>query len=150
MSLKSQIDNDIKDAMRAKDQATLLALRGIKSMILLEETKEGASDAGLTTDQEIKLLSKAAKQRRESADVYKTQDRLDLAEKELLEVAVIEKYLPKQLSTEEIEAKVKAIIEEVGATGPGDMGKVMGATNKALAGQADGKAISEVVKRLLA
>lgn len=149
MSLKTQVESGIKDAMRAKDQDTLRALRAIKSLILLEETKGGASGE-LTADDELKLLTKAAKQRRESADIYKTQNRPDLLEKEEAELAIIEQFLPKQLSEEEVTAKLKEIISRVGATGPSDMGKVMGAATKELAGQADGRVVSALVKSLLA
>ncbi|MCF2442717.1 GatB/YqeY domain-containing protein [Dyadobacter sp. CY345] len=149
MSLKIQVESGIKDAMRAKDQDTLRALRAIKSLILLEETKGGASGE-LTADDELKLLTKAAKQRRESADIYKTQNRPDLLEKEEAELAIIEQFLPKQLSEEEVTAKLKEIISRVGATGPSDMGKVMGAATKELAGQADGRVVSALVKSLLA
>ena len=149
MSLKSQIDADIKQAMLAKEKDALIALRSIKSLILLEETKEGATGGDLKTEDELKLLTKAAKQRRESADIFKTQNREDLASKELAELAIIERYLPKQLSAEELETKVKDIIGRVGATGPADMGKVMGVATKELAGQTEGKLISEAVKRLL-
>ncbi len=149
MSLKSQIDADIKQAMLAKEKDALIALRSIKSLILLEETKEGATGGDLKTEDELKLLTKAAKQRRESADIFKTQNREDLASKEMAELAIIERYLPKQLSAEELETKVKDIIGRVGATGPSDMGKVMGVATKELAGQTEGKLISEAVKRLL-
>jgi uncharacterized protein YqeY len=149
MSLKTQVESGIKDAMRAKDQDSLRALRAIKSMILLEETKGGGTGE-LTTDDELKLLTKAAKQRRESADIYKTQNRPDLLEKEEAELAIIEQFLPKQLTEEEITAKIKDIITRVGATGPSDMGKVMGAATKELAGQADGRVVSTLVKSLLA
>lgn len=149
MSLKSQIDNDIKQAMLAKDKDALTALRSIKSLILLEETKEGTVGGDLKAEDELKLLTKAAKQRRESADIFKTQGREDLSSKELAELAIIERYLPKQLSSEELEAKVKDILTRVGAKGPADMGKVMGVATKELAGQADGKVVSETVKRLL-
>ncbi len=149
MSLKTQVESGIKDAMRAKDQDTLRALRAIKSLILLEETKGGASGE-LTADDELKLLTKAAKQRRESADIYKTQNRPDLLEKEEAELAIIEQFLPKQLTEEEVTAKLKEIISRVGATGPSDMGKVMGAATKELAGQADGRVVSALVKSLLA
>ncbi|MDJ1499262.1 GatB/YqeY domain-containing protein [Xanthocytophaga agilis] len=149
MSLKSQIDNDIKQAMLAKDKDALTALRSIKSLILLEETKEGTVGGDLKAEEELKLLTKAAKQRRESADIFKTQGREDLSSKELAELAIIERYLPKQLSAEELEAKVKDILTRVGAKGPADMGKVMGVATKELAGQADGKVVSETVKRLL-
>ena len=148
MSLKVKIDAAIKTAMLAKEQGKLLALRSIKSLILLEETKEGVNGQ-LTEEAEMKLLNKAAKQRRDSLEIFKTQGRADLAEKEQAELTFIEEFLPKQLSAEELEAKVKELITQVGANGPGDMGKVMGAA-KSLSGLADGKAISDVVKRLLA
>lgn len=149
MSLKSQIDTDIKEAMKSKDKEALRALRAIKSLIMLEETKDGSSGE-LTEAAEIQLLSKAAKQRRESARIYHEQDRADLAKNEEDEIAVIEKYLPKQLLEEELKGKLTEIISQVGATGPKDMGKVMGSASKALAGQADGKAIANMVKTLLA
>lgn len=149
MSLKTQIDADIKDAMRAKDKEALRALRAIKSLIILEETKEGKT-GDLSEDDEIQLLSKAAKQRRESARIFHEQNRADLAKNEEDEIAVIEKYLPQQLSEDELSAKLKEIIEQVGASSPKDMGKVMGTASKALAGQADGKAIASIVKSLLA
>lgn len=149
MSLKSQVEAGIKDAMRAKDQDTLRALRAIKSLILLEETKGGAA-AELSADDELKLLTKAAKQRRESADIYKTQNREDLLAKEEAELAVIEQFLPKQLTEDEIKAKLQEIIARVGASAPSDMGKVMGVATKELAGQADGKVVSALVKSLLA
>lgn len=149
MSLKATIEADIKKAMLDKDKDALRALRGIKSMILLEETKEGASANGLTEEQEMKLLQKAAKQRRESAETYKTNGRPDLAEPELLEVSIIERYLPKALSAEELEAKIKEIIAQMGAKAPSDMGKVMGVATKTLAGLADNKVISERIKALL-
>ncbi|BDC98014.1 GatB/YqeY domain-containing protein [Persicobacter psychrovividus] len=148
MSLKLKINDDIKTAMKAKQKDDLRALRAIKSMILLAETADG-STSELTEEQEIKMLQKAVKQRKESAQVYKEQGREDLAEVELVEVAVIEKYLPAQMGEEELQAKIAEIIAQVGAEGPKDMGKVMGAASKALAGQADGKSISTVVKSLL-
>lgn len=148
MSLKQQIDADIKDAMRAKDQDGLRALRAIKSLILLEETKEGAGD-GLKPEDEIKLLTKAVKQRKDSADVFRTQGREDLLAKEEAEIAIIEKYLPKQLTEDELKAKLQDIIARVGASAPSDMGKVMGVATKELAGLAEGKAISATVKQLL-
>jgi uncharacterized protein len=148
MSLKQQIDADIKKAMLAKNKEELEALRSIKSMILLAETEKGiASD--ITSDAENKLLMKAAKQRKESADIFNQQNRADLAERELFQFEIISRYLPKQLSEAEITSAVKSIIEEVGAKGPQDMGKVMGVATKKLAGQADGKVISEMVKKLL-
>lgn len=149
MSLKLQIDGDIKKAMLAKNKEELEALRSIKSMILLAETEKGTV-ADITSDTENKLLMKAAKQRKESADIFQQQGRQDLASKELVQLEVINRYLPKQLSEDEISSAIKTIITEVGAKGPQDMGKVMGVATKKLAGQADGKVISELVKKLLA
>ena len=126
MSLKLTIENGIKDAMRAKDADRLRALRAIKSMILLEETS-GSSADGLSADAEMKILMKAAKQRRDSLEVYVAQNRPDLAEKEQAELAIIKEFLPKQLSDTELTAKITEIIASVGATSPADMGKVMGA-----------------------
>jgi uncharacterized protein YqeY len=148
MSLKLTIENGIKDAMRAKDADRLRALRAIKSMILLEETS-GSSSEGLSTDAEMKILMKAAKQRRDSLEVYVAQNRPDLAEKEQVELAIIEEFLPKQLSDAELTSKITEIIASVGATSPADMGKVMGVASKQLAGLADGKAISVKVSELL-
>lgn len=148
MGLKEQIEGDIKKAMLAKNKDELRALRGIKSLILLAETEKGASEA-LTEEAEIKLLTKAAKQRRDSSEIYASQGRADLEKVELEELAVIERYLPKQLSEEEIIDRLRVIIQNLGATGPGDMGKVMGAASKEFAGQADNKVISFLVKSLL-
>ncbi|MEN9296782.1 MAG: GatB/YqeY domain-containing protein [Aquirufa sp.] len=148
MSLKLTIENGIKDAMRAKDADRLRALRAIKSLILLEETS-GSSADGLSADAEMKILMKAAKQRRDSLEVYVSQNRPDLAEKEQAELAIIEEFLPKQLSDEELTAKITEIIASVGASSPADMGKVMGVASKQLAGLADGKAISAKVSELL-
>jgi uncharacterized protein YqeY len=148
MSLKTQIDNDIKVAMLAKNKDELTALRSIKSMILLAETDKGSS-GDITSDVEGKLLMKAAKQRKESAEIFQKEGRDDLAKKELLELDVISRYLPKQLSEGEVVEELKKIIEQVAAKGPQDMGKVMGIATKQLAGKADGKMISEVVKKLL-
>jgi uncharacterized protein YqeY len=148
MSLKTQIDNDIKKAMLAKNKEELEALRSIKSMILLAETEKG-SVSEISSDTENKLLMKAAKQRKESADIFQQQNRTDLADKELFQLEVINRYLPKQLSADELTAELKKIIAEVGAAGPQDVGKVMGAASKKLAGKADGKTISELVKKLL-
>jgi len=148
MSLKLTIENGIKDAMRAKDADRLRALRAIKSMILLEETSGSSSD-GLSADAEMKILMKAAKQRRDSLEVYVAQNRPDLAEKEQVELAIIEEFLPKQLSEAELTSKITEIIASVGATSPADMGKVMGVASKQLAGLADGKAISAKVNELL-
>lgn len=148
MSLKQQIDNDIKKAMLAKNKEELEALRGIKSLILLAETEKGVASE-VSSDVENKLLMKAAKQRKESADIFVQQNRQDLADKELLQLEVISRYLPKQLSEAEIIDALKAIVAEVDAKGPQDMGKVMGVATKKLAGQADGRIISEQVKKLL-
>jgi uncharacterized protein YqeY len=149
MSLKLQIDGDIKKAMLAKNKEELEALRSIKSMILLAETGKGGS-GDIANDVENKILMKAAKQRKESAEIFTKEGRTDLAQKETFQLEIINRYLPKQLSEAEIAAEVKKIIEQVGAKSPQDMGKVMGTATKALAGQADGKVISELVKKLLA
>jgi uncharacterized protein len=148
MSLKQQIDSDIKSAMLAKNKEELTALRSIKSLILLAETEKGVS-AEISQEAESKLLMKAAKQRKESAEIFQKEGRDELAQKELLELGVISRYLPKQLSEEEITIEVKKIIEQVGAKGPQDMGKVMGTATKQLAGKADGKLTSEIVKKIL-
>jgi uncharacterized protein len=149
MSLKLQIDGDIKKAMLAKNKEELDALRSIKSMILLAETDKGSSGE-IAADVENKILMKAAKQRKESAEIFTKEGRPELAQKENFQLEIISRYLPKQLSEEEIATEVKKIIEQVGAKGPQDMGKVMGTATKALAGKADGKVISELVKKLLA
>ena len=148
MGLKQNVEGEIKSAMLAKDKVRLTALRAIKSMILLEETKEGFSGE-LSTDDEMKLLSKAAKQRKDSAEIYEKQGRADLLEVELAELAVIQEFLPKALTDEELTSAIQEIITVTGAVGPKDMGKVMGVASKQLAGKADGKVISEKVKALL-
>lgn len=148
MALKETIENGIKDAMRAKDADRLRALRAIKSMILLEETS-GSNLGTLSADAEMKILMKAAKQRKDSLEVYVAQNRPDLAEKEQVELTIIEEFLPKQLSEAELTDRIAEIISQVGATSPADMGKVMGVATKALAGLADGKAISAKVGELL-
>jgi uncharacterized protein YqeY len=148
MSLKQQIDNDIKKAMLAKNKEELEALRAIKSSILLAETDKGASGE-ISSDTENKLLQKAVKQRKESAEIFQQQGRPELAEKENFQLEVISRYLPKQLSEDEITEALKNIISQVGAKGPQDMGKVMGTATKTLSGKADGKVISELVKKLL-
>ncbi|RAU81533.1 GatB/YqeY domain-containing protein [Pontibacter arcticus] len=148
MSLKQRIDADIKQAMLAKDKARLQALRSIKSMIMLAETEKGGAE-GISEDAEMKLLTKAAKQRRESAELYAKQDRPDLEEVELGELAVIEEFLPKQLDAGDLRVHLLDIIRRVGATGPSDLGKVMGVASKELAGKADGRAISTAVSDLL-
>jgi len=150
MSLRHTIEQDIKTAMKAKDQAALRALRAIKSAILLDETAEGRDPGPLDEATEIKLLTKQAKQRRDSIEQYKANNRDDLAEKEEEELEIIERYLPKQLSDEELTEALSQIIEKVGASSPKDMGKVMGVASKELAGKAEGKAISTKVKELLA
>ena len=148
MSLKQQIDGDIKNAMLSKNKGELEALRSIKSMILLAETeKSGSGD--ISGDTENKILMKAAKQRKESADIFQQQNRQDLADRELFQLEIINRYLPKQLSEHEIVTALQTIIADAGAKGPQDMGKVMGMATKKLAGQADGKVISEQVKKLL-
>lgn len=149
MSLKSQIEADIKKAMLAKQKEELKALRAIKSMILLAETEKGSSGE-VSADAEMKMLMKAVKQRKDSAAIYKEQGRDDLYGVEIAEVEVIGRYLPKQLTPDELKAELLEIIKQVGASSPKDMGKVMGAANKSLAGRADGKAISTVVKEILA
>lgn len=149
MALKDTIDAGIKQAMLAKDKVRLTALRSIKSQILLAETAEGASTTGLSADQEQKLLIKAAKQRRDSAATYKEQFRSDLEETELSELAIIEEFLPQQLDESELVGKLVGIIQRTGATGPSDLGKVMGVAARELSGQADGKRISAAVSMLL-
>ncbi len=148
MSLKKQIDNDIKNAMLAKNKEELDALRSIKSMILLAETDKGSAGE-LSGDAEMKILMKAAKQRKESADIFLQQSRKDLVDKELFQLEVINRYLPKPLSEEDIKQELQNLISALGAKGPQDMGKVMGIATKNLAGRADGKLISELVKKLL-
>ena len=148
MNLFDQVSNDIKSAMLAKDKVRLEALRGIKKEFLEAKTAKGA-DGELTDDMAMKILAKMVKQRKESAQIYTEQNRPDLAEPELAEAAVIETYLPKQMTEEELTEALKAIIAQVGAT-PQEMGKVMGVATKQLAGRADGRAISAKVKELLA
>ena len=138
----------LKEAMKAKDTVALESLRAIKSAILLARTEAGASEE-LSEADELKLLQKLVKQRKDSAALYTQQGRNDLAEPELAQMAVIEKFLPAQLSEAEVEEALKSIIAQVGATSPKDMGKVMGAATKQLAGKADGKLISDIVKKLL-
>ncbi|WP_114792314.1 GatB/YqeY domain-containing protein [Niabella yanshanensis] len=149
MSLEQTINADIKTAMLAKDANALTSLRAVKAAILLAKTAEGAKDE-LSADDEIKIVQKLVKQRKDSLEIFEQQNRADLAEKERQEIAVIEKYLPAQLSPEELKAALQKIIAETGASSPADMGKVMGAASKALSGKADGKAISTMVKELLA
>ena len=149
MSLEQKIMGELKTAMLAKDEKALRSLRAIKAAILLAKTSEGASGE-LKEDDEIKLLQKLVKQRKDSLEIYQQQNRTDLAQKESEEIEIIEKFLPKQLSVDELRSEVVAIISEVGASSPADMGKVMGAATKKLAGKADGKTISALVKEMLA
>ena len=149
MNLFDQISNDIKNAMLAKDKLRLETLRGIKKEFLEAKTAKG-SDGELSDDIAMKILVKMVKQRKDSAQIYIEQNRLELAESELGEAKVIEEYLPKQMTEAELEAELKNIIAEVGATSAKDMGKVMGVASKKLAGRAEGKAISAKVKELLA
>lgn len=148
MTLEDRITQDLKEAMKAKDKVTLRGIRAIKAAILLAKT-DGSGNA-LNEESEIKLLQKLVKQRKDSLDIYIKQKRDDLAQTEKEEIEVIQKYLPKQLSLEELEVTIKAIIEKTGASSMKDMGKVMGMASKELAGKADGKTISGVVKQLLA
>jgi uncharacterized protein YqeY len=148
MSLTTQIDQDIKQAMLAKQADRLRGLRAIKSALLLARTEKGAAEE-VTPEAEVKVLQKLVKQRKESAEIYKTQNRDDLYQVEMEELEVIEAYLPKQMSHAEVETYLKEVIARVGATSVKDMGKVMGTANKELAGKADGRTISEVVKSLL-
>ena len=138
----------MKAAMRAKDEAALRTLRAIKAAILLEKTSGRGTE--MSEADEIKMLQKMAKQRRDSLEIFTQQNREDLAIKEREELAIIERFLPKQMSAEELQSELKAIIAEAGASSPADMGKVMGIASKKLAGKADGKIISETVKQLLA
>lgn len=148
MSLFDTISNDIKSAMLAKDRVKLEALRGVKKEFIEAKTAKGGSGE-LSDDVALKILAKMVKQRRESAAIYVEQNRPELAESELAEAAVIEAYMPKQLSDEELTTELQAILTEVGAAGPQDMGKVMSVASKRLAGRADGRAISTKVKELL-
>ena len=148
MSLEQKIMGELKTAMLAKDEKALRSLRAIKAAILLAKTSEGAGGE-LKEEDEIKLLQKLVKQRKDSLEIYQQQNRADLAQKEEEEIGIIEKFLPKQLSAVELRLEVAAIITEVGASSPADMGKVMGAATKKLAGKADGKTISALVKELL-
>lgn len=147
MSLKDQIGEGIKQAMRAKEKEKLEALRAVKSALLLLETDKNAGE--INEEAEIKLLQRLVKQRKESAEIYIGQGRADLADPELFQADVISEFLPKQLSEDELKAAVQAIIESVGAASMADMGKVMGVATKDLAGKSDGKSISAMVKQLL-
>lgn len=148
MSLQTKVMEALKEAMKAKDTIALESLRAIKSAILLAKTEAGATEE-LSEADEMKLLQKLVKQRKDSAALYAQQGRNDLAEPELAQMAIIEKFLPKQLSEAEVEEAVKGFIAQVGATSAKDMGKVMGVATKALAGKTDSKLISDIVKRLL-
>jgi len=148
MGLEQKIMTELKAAMLAKDEKALRSLRAIKAAILLAKTSEGAGGE-LKEDDEIKLLQKLVKQRKDSLEIYQQQNRADLAQKEKEEIEVIEKFLPAQLSPEELKATISKIIADTGASSPADMGKVMGAATKQLAGKADGKTISAMVKELL-
>lgn len=148
MDLFEKVSEDIKNAMKAKDKVALETLRNVKKVFLEAKTAPGANDT-LTDADALKIIQKLVKQGKDSATIYTQQNRPDLAEGELAQVKVLETYLPQQMTAEELEAAVKAIIAQVGAEGPKDMGKVMGVASKSLSGQAEGRAISEVVKRLL-
>ncbi|GMN10529.1 GatB/YqeY domain-containing protein [Croceitalea sp. MTPC9] len=148
MSLQERIMSEMKAAMKAKDTVALESLRAIKSAILLAQTDKGAGD-GLSEEEEVKLVQKLVKQRKDSAAIFTEQGRSDLADPELAQVAVIEKFLPEQLTEDEIEKVVVQTIDSIGASGMQDMGKVMGMVSKELAGQADGKTISTIVKQKL-
>ncbi len=148
MSLSTQIMDEIKNAMRAKDTIALEALRAIKSELLLAQTATGSQEE-ISEDDEIKILQRLVKMRKDSAAIFTAQNRTDLAEPELAQIAIIEKFLPAQLSEAEVEAVVAKIILETGASGIASMGKVMGLATVQLGGQADGKTISAIVKKLL-
>lgn len=148
MALEEKIMTDLKAAMLAKDEKSLRSLRAIKAAIITAKTAEGAGGV-LKEEDEVKLLQKLVKQRKDSLEIYEKQNRADLAEKEKEEIEVIEKFLPKQMSPDELRVVIEAIINESGAASPADMGKVMGIANKQLAGKADGKTIAAMVKDLL-
>jgi uncharacterized protein YqeY len=149
MSLEQKIMGEMKEAMKSKNEATLRALRAIKAEIIKAKTEPGAGGE-ISEEKEVSMLQKMMKQRRDSLEIYQQQSRTDLAQKEQEEMAVIEKFLPQQLSGEELKAELQQIIAETGASSAADMGKVMGVATKKLAGRADGKAISATVKELLA
>lgn len=148
MNLEQKIMAELKTAMLAKDEKTTRSLRAIKAAIILAKTAEGAGGE-LKEEDEVKMLQKMVKQRKDSLEIYQQQNRTDLAQKEQEEIEVIEKFLPKQLSAEELKAEISKIMQQVGASSPADMGKVMGVATKQLAGKADGKTISSAVKELL-
>jgi len=149
MNLEQKIMAELKTAMLAKDEKTVRSLRAIKAAIILAKTAEGAGGE-VKEEEEVKLLQKLVKQRKDSLEIFQQQNRTDLAQKEQEEIEVIEKFLPRQLSAEELKTIITGIITETGASSPADMGKVMGVATKQLAGKADGKAISTMVKELLA
>ncbi len=149
MSLAEKINNDLKQAMLAKDKRKLEALRAIKAALLLAKTGKDTSSGEIPESVEMQLLQRLVKQRKESAEVYKSQGRDDLADEELYQASIIEAYLPEQMSPEELQAKVKEIIQQVGATSMKDMGRVMGTATGQLAGKADNKSISAIVRQLL-
>ena len=148
MSLENKIMTSIKESMKSKDQTSLRALRAIKSAIIVHKTQKGSSDE-ITNEDELKILQKLVKQRKDSADIYQTQGRIDLAQPELDEIKVIEQFLPEAISEDEIESEVKKVIDQTGAEGMKDMGKVMGIVTKKLMGKADGKTISTIVRNNL-
>jgi uncharacterized protein YqeY len=148
MSLENTVNQDIKTAMLAKNETSLRSLRAIKSALLLAKTEKGAAQE-LTEEAEIKVLQRLVKQRKESADIYTSQNRADLYQIETDEIEVIEKYLPKQLSQEELNSYIQGLITKLNVTSVKEMGKIMGVANKELSGKADGKAISETIKNLL-
>ena len=143
MSLENKIMTSMKESMKSKDQTSLRALRAIKSAIILQKTQKGSSEE-ISNDDELKILQKLVKQRKDSADIYQDQDRMDLAQPELDEIKIIEQFLPEAMSEEAIENEVKKVIDETGAEGMKDMGKVMGIVTKKLMGKADGKTISTI------
>ncbi len=149
MSLEEKIMGEMKPAMLSKNEGALRGLRAIKGAIILAKTEKG-SDGTVTEETEIKILQKLAKQRKESIEIFEKENRTDLATKEKEELAVIEKFLPLQMSADELKEIIKGIISQMGVTSPAEMGKVIGAASKQLAGKADGKTISEMVKQLLA
>jgi uncharacterized protein YqeY len=146
MTLEEKINADLKSAMLAKEEAKIRSLRAIKSAVLLAKTSGGGN---ITADDEMKMLQKLVKQRKESLEIYKQQNRADLAKTEEEEIAVIEKYLPAQMSEDDVKKELQKIIEQVGAKSPSDMGKVMGAASKHFAGKADNKIVSQLVKQML-
>ena len=148
MSLENKIMNAMKESMKLKDQTSLRSLRAIKSAIIVHKTQKGSSDE-ITNEDELKILQKLVKQRKDSADIYQTQGRIDLAQPELDEIKVIEQFLPEAMSEDEIESEVKKVIDQTGAEGMKDMGKVMGIVTKKLMGKADGKTISTIVRNNL-